>query len=48
MGITKGDPVTIYMPMIPQVVIAMLACAGLVLPIVWYSEVFPQRPEGSH
>ena len=28
-GITKGDTVIIYMPMIPQVVFAMLACARL-------------------
>lgn len=28
-GITKGDTVVIYMPMIPQVVFAMLACARL-------------------
>src|SRR5574343_957324 len=28
-GITKGDTVVIYMPMIPQAVIAMLACARI-------------------
>jgi propionyl-CoA synthetase len=28
-GVTKGDRVLIYMPMIPQAVIAMLACARL-------------------
>lgn len=28
-GITKGDTVVIYMPMIPQVVFAMLACARI-------------------
>ena len=28
-GVTKGDTVVIYMPMIPQVVFAMLACARL-------------------
>lgn len=32
MGISKGDPVTIYMPMIPEVVIAMLACARIGAP----------------
>lgn len=29
MGITKGDRVTIYMPRIPEIVFAMLACAKL-------------------
>jgi propionyl-CoA synthetase len=29
LGITKGDRVVIYMPMIPEAVIAMLACARL-------------------
>jgi acyl-coenzyme A synthetase/AMP-(fatty) acid ligase len=29
LGVTKGDRVIIYMPMIPQVVFAMLACARL-------------------
>ena len=29
LGVTKGDRVIIYMPMIPQAVIAMLACARL-------------------
>lgn len=29
LGVTKGDGVIIYMPMIPQVVFAMLACARL-------------------
>ena len=29
LGITKGDRIIIYMPMIPQVAIAMLACARL-------------------
>lgn len=28
-GVTKGDRIVIYMPMIPQVVFAMLACARL-------------------
>jgi acetyl-CoA synthetase len=32
MGIKKGDIVTIYMPMIPEVVIAMLACARIGAP----------------
>ena len=29
LGVTKGDTVIIYMPMIPQAVIAMLACARI-------------------
>ena len=29
MGVTKGDTVVIYMPMVPEAVIAMLACARL-------------------
>lgn len=29
LGITKGDTVVVYMPMIPQAVIAMLACARI-------------------
>jgi acetyl-CoA synthetase len=29
MGITKGDRVTIYLPRIPEIVIAMLACAKI-------------------
>jgi propionyl-CoA synthetase len=28
-GVKKGDPVVIYMPMIPEAVVAMLACARL-------------------
>ena len=29
LGVGKGDTVVIYMPMVPQAVIAMLACARL-------------------
>lgn len=29
LGITKGDTIVIYMPMIPQAIIAMLACARI-------------------
>ena len=29
LGIEKGDTVVIYMPMIPQAVVAMLACARI-------------------
>ena len=31
-GVKKGDTVTIYMPMIPEVVVAMLACARIGAP----------------
>jgi acetyl-CoA synthetase len=31
-GVKKGDPVTIYMPMVPEVVVAMLACARIGAP----------------
>ncbi|GIR63454.1 MAG: hypothetical protein CM15mP68_1200 [Pseudomonadota bacterium] len=29
MGVAKGDVVIIYMPMVPETVIAMLACARI-------------------
>ncbi len=29
LGVRKGDPVTIYMPMIPEAAVAMLACARI-------------------
>lgn len=29
MGIKKGDVVTIYMPMIPEIAYSMLACARI-------------------
>ena len=32
LGVGKGDPVAIYMPMIPQLAIAMLACARIGAP----------------
>lgn len=28
-GISKGDPVIIFMPMIPETIVAMLACARI-------------------
>ena len=28
LGIEQGDVVSIYMPMVPELAIAMLACAG--------------------
>jgi acetyl-CoA synthetase len=31
-GVAKGDPVAIYMPMIPETVVAMLACARIGAP----------------
>src|SRR5204862_626615 len=32
LGVKKGDRVTIYMPMVPEAVVAMLACARLGAP----------------
>jgi acetyl-CoA synthetase len=32
LGITKGDRVTIYLPMVPELVISMLACARIGVP----------------
>ena len=32
MGVTRGDRVTIYMPMIPELPVAMLACARIGAP----------------
>ena len=32
LGVQKGDRVAIYMPMIPEAVVAMLACARLGAP----------------
>ena len=29
LGVTKGDRVTIYLPMVPELPIAMLACARI-------------------
>ena len=29
LGVKKGDRVTIYMPMVPEAAVAMLACAGI-------------------
>ena len=37
LGVVKGDRVIIYMPMIPEAVVSMLACARLRLPrLSWY------------
>lgn len=34
-GVSKGDTVLIYMPMLPEAVIGMLACARLVIYIIY-------------
>lgn len=39
MGAKKGEVVTIYMPQIPELVIAMLACAKIGQCIAWYMVV---------
>ena len=38
LGVRKGDPVCIYMPMIPEAAVAMLACARIGAP---HSYFFP-------
>lgn len=43
LGVEKGDRVIIYMPMTPQVVIAMLACARLGDPLGGIWRVCPPR-----
>ena len=35
LGITKGDPVVIYLPMIPEAAYAMLACIGAIHSVVF-------------
>ena len=44
LGVQKGDPVSIYLPMIPEVAIAMLACARIGAP---HSVVFSAFSPGS-
>ncbi len=44
LGVRKGDPVSIYLPMIPEVAIAMLACARIGAP---HSVVFSAFSPGS-
>ena len=44
LGIGKGDVVAIYMPMIPELPIAMLACAGSARSIRWSSAASRPRP----
>jgi len=53
LGVKKGDVVTIYLPMIPEAVIAMLACARIGAPhsVVFAgfsSEALAQRVEDAH
>ena len=44
LGIGKGDLVALYMPMVPEAAIAMLACAASVHPIRWCLVAFrPMR-----
>ena len=43
LGIGKGDTVSIYLPMIPELPIAMLACAKLVQSILLYFQVFGRK-----
>lgn len=42
LGVTKGDRVVIYLPMVPEAVIAMLACARLGLCTRWCSVGSPR------
>ena len=44
LGIGRGDVVTMYMPMIPELAIAMLACAGSEPSIAWSSADSRPRP----
>ena len=44
MGVHKGDVVTIYLPRIPEVFFAMLACAKLGPSTRWSSPATPPTP----
>ncbi len=44
LGVKKGDRVAIYMPMVPEAVIAMLACAGSGRSTRWSSAGSRRRP----
>ncbi len=44
LGIRQGDRVSIYMPMVPELAIAMLACAASAPSIRSSSAVFPAKP----
>jgi acetyl-CoA synthetase len=46
LGIGKGDLVGIYMPMVPEAAIAMLACARIGAPHSVVFGAFPPRPCG--
>ncbi len=49
MGVKRGDRVTIYMPRIPEIVIAMLACAKLgAVHSVVYGGFSRRRHPGAH
>ena len=43
LGIGRGDVVAIYLPMVPELAIAMLACAGSARFIAWSSPGFRPR-----
>lgn len=49
LGVTKGDRVIIYMPMIPEAVVGMLACAriGAIHSVVFGGFAAPGLPFGS-
>ena len=47
MGIGKGDLVALYMPMVPEAAIAMLACARIGAPHSVVFGGFSRSPEGS-
>jgi len=42
-GVAKGDRVILYMPMVPEAVIAMLACARIARCIRWCSAVLRRK-----
>ena len=44
LGIGKGDVVAMYMPMVPELAIAMLACAGSARSTRWSSAGSRPRP----
>ena len=44
LGIGKGDVVAMYMPMVPELAIAMLACAGSARSTRWSSAASRPRP----
>ncbi len=42
-GVAKGDRVVLYMPMVPEAVVAMLACGASARCIPWCSAALPPR-----